>query len=183
MSDGLVTSEAELRSWITDVLAVGSGRNDAILLSEAWKARSHQRVEEVASHAEALSPSCERYLETMELGGAFARMVNSTLGYSIPQMPFPVAAGRAAFLSGCPLPDTLRFFLHAFASGLVSAAMRLMPLGQTSGQRVLNSLFETCDRVADGAAETGLHGIGGCAILSEIASMKHETMSPRIFRT
>lgn len=183
ISDGLVGTEAELSSWIADVLVAGSGRKDAILLSESWKARSDRRVMEIAHYAEALSPSRERHRETMELGKAFALTVNSVLGYSLAPMAYPVVAGRAASMSGCPLPDTLRFFLHAFAAGLVSAAVRFMPLGQTSGQRVLNSLFDTCDRVADSAAGAGLDEIGGCAFLSDIASMKHETMNPRIFLT
>ncbi|MEO1121728.1 MAG: urease accessory UreF family protein, partial [Pseudomonadota bacterium] len=66
---------------------------------------------------------------------------------------------------------------------LISAAVRLVPLGQTDGQRVLAALTPIFEVVATDAMAADLDDIGGCAIASDIASMRHETLSVRLFRS
>jgi urease accessory protein len=65
----------------------------------------------------------------------------------------------------------------------VQAAQRLMPLGQTGAQRVLMDLSPVCVRVAQEADKAGLDGIGGAGFAMDIASMRHERMEPRMFRS
>jgi urease accessory protein len=66
---------------------------------------------------------------------------------------------------------------------LVSAAVRLVPLGQTAGQRILASLQETVIAAGRAALERPLDDIGSAAPLFEWASMKHETQYTRLFRS
>jgi urease accessory protein len=82
-----------------------------------------------------------------------------------------------------PLADTIVLFLHAFAANLVSAGVRLIPLGQTEGQRVIADLMPVCRAVAEEALAAGLDELGGAAIMADIASMKHETQNVRLFRS
>lgn len=74
-------------------------------------------------------------------------------------------------------------YLHAFASNLVSAAIRLIPLGQTDGQTVLNALAPLCEQIALDSAHCTLDDLGGAVVLADIASMKHETQYTRLFRS
>ena len=62
-------------------------------------------------------------------------------------------------------------------------ALRLVPLGQTEGQRILAGLMPVCIELAAEATEAGPDDLGGCAILSDIASMRHETQDVRLFRS
>lgn len=96
---------------------------------------------------------------------------------------YPVAVGRAASAHDIPLRDTIVLFLHGFAANLVSAGVRLIPLGQSDGQRVIADLMPVCRVVAQDALAADLGDIGGAAIMADIASMKHETQNVRLFRS
>jgi urease accessory protein len=58
-----------------------------------------------------------------------------------------------------------------------------VPLGQTQGLEVLRNLAPVIQRVAFDAAVASLDDIGGCSMAADIASMQHEMLEPRIFRT
>ncbi|MBV1927687.1 MAG: urease accessory protein UreF, partial [Rhodobacteraceae bacterium] len=74
-------------------------------------------------------------------------------------------------------------YLQAFASNLTSAAMRLVPLGQTEGQAVLTAMASVCKNIAENAQLQTIDDLGACTFLADIASMKHETQYTRLFRT
>jgi urease accessory protein len=74
-------------------------------------------------------------------------------------------------------------YLHAFASNLVSAAVRFVPLGQTDGQRTLAALHPLIERAAREAAGTPLDAIVSSVPGADLAAMHHETQDVRIFRT
>ena len=58
-------------------------------------------------------------------------------GIEVPAVAYPVAVGVAARRLGLPLAPTATLFVQGFAANLVSAGVRLVPLGQTEGQRIL----------------------------------------------
>jgi urease accessory protein len=80
-----------------------------------------------------------------------------------------------------PLSDVLLAFLHAFASNLVTIAVRVVPLGQTAGVSVLARLEGALTSTATRAARSTLDDLGGCALASDIASMRHESLETRLF--
>lgn len=180
--DGAVRGAASLADWLDLMLADGAGRTDAILLIAAAGAEG-AALAEVAELAAALAPSRERLAETMGQGAAFAAVTRAVWGYDLPDMAYPVAVGRAAGLAGLPPVPVAQVYLQAVASNLVQAGQRLMPLGQTAAQRVLAGLSPVCARVAEEAAAAGLDGIGGAGFAMDIASMRHEAMQPRMFRS
>jgi urease accessory protein len=96
---------------------------------------------------------------------------------------YPVAVAVAAADHGIPLDAALLAYLHAVAANLVSAGVRLIPLGQTAGQRVTAHLEVTLSVVAEDAAATSLDDIGGGLLCTDIASMLHETQYTRLFRS
>lgn len=181
---GDVTDAAGFQEWLADVLEYGSGRNDAILLAAAYRAKGAGDLEQVDLMARALAPSAERLLETTAQGAAFVRTTADIWAMDLPILCYPVAVGRAAALIGIGLEQVLPLYLHGFASNLTGAAMRLVPLGQTDGQRVLAAMTPLCDLLAKEAlAGTGLDDLGGSTFLADIAAMKHETQYTRLFRS
>lgn len=98
-------------------------------------------------------------------------------------MAYPVAVGRAARLIDLPLGLTLTLFVQAFAANVVSAGVRLIPLGQTDGQRLTAELAPLAARVAAEAQAAGPDDIGGIAFRSDLAAMLHETQRTRLFRS
>ena len=174
-------------AWARDCLVNGAGRTDAILLSHAWRAETAESLAEIADLARALAPSAERLLETEAMGTAFGEVTEAAWSASDHKegaaLPYPVAVGVATAAHGVELGEALPLYLQAFVANLISAAVRLVPLGQTEGQRVLAELSPACLDVAIEAAEAGLDDIGGCAIRADIASMQHEIQTTRLFRT
>ncbi len=177
---GDVTDRAGLEAWISDLLRFGAGRNDAILLAAAWRSEDPAPL---AALAEALASSAERHLETMAQGGAFARTTAAVWGLDLPAMAYPVAVGRAARLLDLPLSPTLTLFVQSFAANIVSAGVRLIPLGQTDGQRITAALMPLCAAVAAEAECADLDDLGGVALQADLAAMLHETQYTRLYRS
>ena len=71
----------------------------------------------------------------------------------------------------------------ALIANLVSAVVRLGPIGQTDGQNILAALLPRLRALAREAASSSLADLGGCAFRSDIASMRHETQYSRLFRS
>lgn len=180
IEQGSVADAAGLRAWIEDLLRHGAGRTDAILLAQAHAAGDPAAL---ADLARALAPSAERLLETTAQGAAFARTCAVAWGTSPAPLPYPVAVGHAAGRLGLPLGLTATLFVQAFAAGIVSAAVRLVPLGQTDGQRVTAGLLPLAAETAAGAVAASLEDIGGLCFAADLASMLHETQRTRLYRS
>ena len=178
VADGQITCAATFGDWLGEVLTFGAGRNDAILLAAAFRGD-----QDAAPLALATAPSTERRLETLAQGTAFATTADAIWQTDGAPTPYPIAVGHAARSMGLPLKDTLVLYLHAFAANLTSAAIRIVPLGQTEGQAELAKAGRICGVLASQALHASLDDLGGCCFLSDIASMRHETLDSRVFRS
>ena len=96
---------------------------------------------------------------------------------------YPVAVGALAGRHGIAEDATAAAYLQAFATNLISAAVRLVPLGQTAGLRVLAALEPVILQVAAATRAATLDDLGGCAFRSDLAAMRHETQYTRLFRS
>jgi urease accessory protein len=188
---GDVTDEATLVAWLTDFLTLGLGRNDAILLSHAYQAvqkEDRESLEDVNDLALALSPSAELYLETSQQGRSF---LDATLAaWPSPRLialdgdvAFPVAIGMSAAAHAIPLPVTLEAYLFGLVQTLVSAAIRLAPIGQTAGIRVSAALAGSVRDVAHQGMALTLDDIGGSTFRADLGSFHHENQYTRLFRS
>ena len=192
---GDVTDAATAQSWIAGLVARGGPWSDAVLLGSAHRAARAEefgRLHGIAEFAAALAPSRERKLETMAQGEAFMNAVSAAwmsdafekiLAAIGRETAYPVAVGVAAAAHVIPLRVTLESYLLAVVSNFVSAAVRLIPLGQTDGTKIVAALTPLVREVALRAEQSSLDDVGGAAIRSDIASMKHETQYTRLFRS
>jgi urease accessory protein len=174
-----------LRDWLADVLAHGSGRNDAVLLRHAHRAaRDPVALAELAELAAAVAPSRERYAETIDQGTAFLRAARAWDCPTLPQaVAYPVAVGALAGWHGIDEDLATAAYVQAFASNLISAAIRLVPLGQSTGLHVLAAIEPTILRVTGDTRAATLDDIGGCVFRADLAAMRHETQYTRLFRS
>lgn len=193
VEQGGVTDAAELELWLTDLLTLGSGRNDAILFRQAFEAiEDVEALAAIAETAAAFVATAERQLETTAQGRAFA--VATADAWPCPALDrlaatwkgplaYPVVVGVAAAGHGLPLISSLHAYLHGFAANLVSAGVRLIPLGQSDGQRVTAALEPAITQTVEVALQASLEDLGGAAVLADLAAMKHETQYTRLFRS
>ena len=177
---GDVSDEGSTKNWVKTCLIHGTARTDAILLVQTMRGGDVQELDDLAR---ALAASKERSLETHAQGEAFSlAMAGAWAGDPTPRA-YPIAVGLAARAHDCPMQETVSLYLQAFVSNLVSAAIRLVPIGQVQGQRIIAALMPTITALTEDAVNASLDDIGGCAMLSDIASMRHETQTVRLFRT
>jgi urease accessory protein len=190
---GDVADAASLLEWLGDLVKFGAPRNDAILFVCAFRAAATQDRGEIArlnALAIALGGSTERRLETTAQGGAFLTAIRAAwpcaaLEIFVGEEPvaYPIAVALAAAGHSLALQPCLESFVLSCLANIVSAAVRLGPIGQTDGQRVLAALLQDVRGLAAEAAEATLDDLGGCAWRSDLAAMKHETQYSRLFRS
>ena len=182
MARGEVACAETLHAWVGDVIRFGAGRSDAVLLVHARAPDAD--LPALADLARALAPSAERLAEAVDQGATFVAQISAITGRVAPcAMPLPVAAGWATQPLSLPDPVVVGFWLQTLAAQLISAAVRYVPLGQTAGQGVLARLAPTIAVAARHAAEASLDDIATAVPRADMASMLHETLQPRIFRT
>jgi urease accessory protein len=192
---GDIGNAEELRRWLAVVIGQGGGFCDAVFLAHAHRAAlsgDEAALREVAELAVAFAPSRERHLETTAQGRAFldttrAAWPCSALDRLIATWPgpyaYPVVVAVAAAGHGIALATASHAYLHAVAANLISAGVRLIPLGQTDGQRLLAGLEPVIADTIDRALATALADVGSAAFRADLASMRHETQYTRLFRS
>ncbi len=189
---GDVRDEETLLAWLGDVLRHGAGRSDAILMRHAYRASDVDTLADLAELAAAAQPGRERRAESLGQGGAFtlaAAVWGAPLLTALadrigtPGIAYPIALGALARAHGVDEDAAALGLLHAFTANLVSAAVRLVPLGQTAGLRVLAALEPVQHEVAAATLTATLDDLGGACFRSDIAAMRHETQHTRLFRT
>ena len=191
-----VTGRASTQSWVEAWLDHGSGWNDIVLFTYAYRAaaaQSRERLDAVAALAEVTHPSAERRLEQLSQGAAFRRMALDSgaapafFVSAVGEMSYPVVVAAMAAGHAIDFSSALTAIIHAAAGNLVSAAQRLVPLGQTDAQIIFEGLrpavAATVARAA--ALEDGdpFDALGGASLLADLASILHETQYTRLFRT
>ncbi len=183
VENGDIRDRATLQEWVEGIVLHGSGRIDAALISMAWRGQLEQAV----AFGHAHRGTSEMSLEAAMQGAAFGKTVQAAspgIGDELPdKVAYAVAVGHAAAQIKAPLQPALVAFLHAMASNLISAAVRLIPLGQTDGQIVTAHLQDVIIQAAEAAIARDPADIGGAAFRVDWTSMKHETQYTRLFRS
>jgi len=195
---GHIHDRLSLVDWLEADLGYGSGRNDAIFFIEAWRC--------------AMSDDCRRLLGISELASAFrgtsefaletsqqAKACLTTLRHVWPD---PLVESLAVFLSdlkiapvlsvilgvcaarqGIPATLALPAFLQSYLANLITAGVRLVPLGQTDGQLAIAQLEPAVLAAAAQAEQATVQDLGSAAFMVDIASALHETQYTRLFRS
>ncbi|MEQ8967413.1 MAG: urease accessory UreF family protein [Azospirillaceae bacterium] len=201
VTEGRVTDAAGLRAFVEAWLAAGGGRVDSVLFAAAHSAvvtGNETTLDEVIALAAAFRATAETAAESLDQGAAFARTTvaawpSPALEAAIARhgragLAYPVAVALAA-AGTVPARPALIAYLHAGAANLVSAGVRLIPLGQTDGQRVTAALEPAAVAAADAALAMAAEGsgaldrLGTAAPVLELASIHHERDYTRLFRS
>jgi urease accessory protein len=194
---GLVSDRASLIGWIEGILRYGAGRLDGMLLLATHRAASmsdHRRLKEVAELAAAMRGSAELALESSAQGAAFLKAIGSGWPHLVAApalqtlaqnatLVYPVAVGATAALIDIEKATVLQAYLTAFGGNLVSAALRLAPIGQSDGVATLALLEPTVSHQIERLRAAPLETIGAASLTVDWSSMKHETQETRLFRS
>jgi len=192
---GDIRDAESLRRWLAVVIADGGGFCDAVFFVHAYRSLADNDaagLRTVAELAAAFAPSKERHLETTAQGAAFIAATQAAwpcaalevlAGAWTGPVAYPVAVGVTAAGHGIAISPALHAYLHAVAANLISAGVRLIPLGQSDGQRVVAALEPIVMATARRALTASLDDLGNAAFRADLASLHHETQYTRLFRS
>jgi len=195
---GYIKDRESLVDWLEADLCYGSIRNEAIFFSEAWRsARDDNRGKlfEIAELAAAFRGTSEFALESSQQASAcratLCQVWPDGLLDSLSQLlserhvPLAVAVvlGIRSAGEGIPVSLALPAFLQSYIANLVTAGLRLIPLGQTDGQLAIAALEEAVLATSAQARKATVDDLGSSAFMVDLASMAHETQYTRLFRS
>jgi urease accessory protein len=187
-----------LVDWLDADLRYGSMRNDAIFFVDAWRCATGghcTRLLEIAELAAAFRGTAEFSLEASQQGTSCLATLRDVwpeplierfgeeLRLRRIQPVLPVVLAVRSATQRVPVGVALRAFMHGFVSNLVTAGVRLIPLGQTDGQRAIAELENAVLDASERAMTATLEDLGSAALMVDLASMSHETQYTRLFRS
>ena len=195
---GYIQDRKSLVDWLEADLCYGSGRNEAIFFIEAWRSATDDdcdKLLEIAELAAAFRSTSEFALETSQQATACLATLRRV-------WPDPLIESLSEFLSELrvapvlsvvlgvrtarqSIPATLALpaFLQSYLANLVTAGVRLVPLGQTDGQLAIAELEPAVLAVAAQVEKATIYDLGSAAFMVDLASASHETQYTRLFRS
>ena len=189
-TDGAVHDRESLRRWIAAVVANGSGRLDADILRDSWRAAAagdEAALAEINRRGCAYRTSAELALESNQQGTAFVAACEAAwagaAGVYADEVCHAAVFGAAAARAAIALNDALTGYLQALAANLMSAGLRLGIIGQNDGQRILAALEPVIAAAVAASLARGVEELGAATFAADLASMAHETQYSRLFRS
>jgi urease accessory protein len=192
---GWVRDETSARSWIGDVMAHSVASFEAPVwcrLYRAWEAADGKAVAHWNEVFLAGRESAEFRAETIQMGYSLRTLFAGGEEFDASYLALLPAVEDPAFptvfsfaCAGWDIPERqgLLGYLWAWLENQVSAAMKIVPLGQMAGQRMLSTLGAALPRLLDAALTLEDDQLSNCAPALAIASFRHETQYSRLFRS
>jgi urease accessory protein len=191
---GHVYDRSSLVDWLGADLCYGSGRNEAVFFTEAYRCAANDdgvKLMRVAEVAAASRGTSEFALESAQQATACLNTLRQVWPDCILdflsefqfQPVLAVVLGARSAKERIPARVALPAFLHSYVANLVTAGVRLIPLGQTDGQLAIAELENAVlFASAQGRCAT-LDDLGSAGFMVELASIAHETQYTRLFRS
>jgi urease accessory protein len=192
ISAGWVHDTSTVSDWIQGLLKNSLINLDLPVLQklyEAWQESDTDRVRYWNNFLSANRDAFELQEEDRQLGKALARLLVD-LGLeeakpflNPPHGGFLTLYVLAAVRWNISLNDAAQGFLWMWSENKVLCAMKLIPLGQTDGQKILSAVIETISHVIMRGLDLPDENIGYTTPAQGIASALHETQYTRLFRS
>jgi urease accessory protein len=194
---GAVRNAEELSRFVVESLTTGMGEREAVVVGLAH--------DSFASGVLDIALNADRELDVMKLGRE-GRTSSRQMGRQVirvaaeqhdrhrligdylaaveaEQTPghMAVSLGLTLAAAGWSKEDTIAAFLYQVATGFVAAAMKLLPIGQREGQRLLEGWIEVIERVSQQAAQQ--RELRSWSPIHDIYAMRHSRLESRLFRS
>ncbi|WP_072622179.1 urease accessory protein UreF [Spirulina major] len=190
---GQLNNATELQGWLIQQLQYGTIRIDGAVLLRARAAAQGGDWDAVIQWNQWLSASretAELRQSSQQMGQALLKLLGDLV---TPPLPWPVAEltpcnGAIAFALAAwqwqlDSQTALLGYLQSWATNVISAGVKVIPLGQTAGQRLLWSLDPHLDQARQQISQLDDHNLNSCGWGLSLASMAHETQYSRLFRS
>jgi len=189
-----VHDEASCADWLADQLHLSQARGDMALMAQAipaWQAMNTDRLKDLSQWVHTTRETHEMRLQTEQMGRSlldWLRIQNKATETALKlcsemRPTYPMAMSLALSLANAPLDQALQAYAFGWAENMTQAALKAVPLGQVSGQKILARLAqEIPDAVQHAIALSDDQRQAFCPMLA-VMSARHETQYSRLFRS
>ena len=189
---GIVNNKKELQGWLLDSLRLSIKQVDLPLLTRlhnCWEKADFDSALEWNAILRAQRETSELRNEDHQLGIALARLLKD-LGfkeaeslYQHEELCFLTLFTLAASKWNISVEQTANGFIWSWLDNQIAAALKLVPLGQTDGQRVMSALLPEIPSIIEQSFKVKDKEVGASLPMMAIISSIHETQYSRLFRS
>ena len=190
----LVHDESSCANWLADQLHLSQARGDMALMAQAipaWQSHNIARLKELSSWVHATRETHEMRLQTEQMGRSlldWLRIQNKARADALQlcselRPTYPLAMSLALSLANAPLESALQAYAFGWAENMTQAALKAVPLGQISGQKILARLAQEIPEAVQHAIALSDHDRQAFCPMLAVMSARHETQYSRLFRS
>lgn len=185
-----IANAANLEQWIIEELQYGAVRLEAAIMVRSYRATVAQDLVSLEAWNDWLSAARETEelrSQSLQMGRSLLRLFQHLSPEAnfppLAQCHFAIVFGLIAATWQIDVQWATLGYLHSWATNLVSAGIKLIPLGQTAGQQLLLNLEPSIESAAQDILALQDDDLSSCGWGLTLASMAHETLYSRLFRS
>jgi urease accessory protein len=196
VDDGLINEDNGFKKWLFNELKYGSIRIESAIMIRAYNAFLNQQTDKLIYWNNWLSAhreTVELRQQSWQMGKSLIRLVqalessNQAIIDSILKIRDPcnyaIAFGLVAANWQISLEDAMLGYLHSWVNNSINAGVKLIPLGQTTGQKILLAMNQHLVNITQEILALDDENLVSCTWGLSLASMQHETQYSRLFRS
>ena len=193
ISQGIINDRVTLQVWLERELQTGAIQIEAAMMDRAYLAGSQRNTTKLQYWNQWLSAARETEelrLQSWQMGGSLAKLaieLTPSIQPLIAPMTLPynyaIVFGIVAQSWQINRQTTIAAYLHSWATNLIGAGIKLIPLGQTAGQKLLWQIQPEIDLLTQTIPTLTDEDLYACSWGLSLASMQHETLYSRLFRS
>lgn len=197
VNGGAVHDGKSFAPYVEDLLLQGIARREAVAVAVAHQAGEAGRmtsVLEIDRALESLKLGRDSRLASRQMGRQVIKAAAEQLRGHRPLTDYrkaveegrtpghlPLAVGLTLAACGWSRQDSVAAFLYQTAQGMISAAMKLLPVGQQQGQQLLAKWAPMIVQLSH--TVTVQSGLGSWSPVHDIYAMRHARLESRLFRS
>jgi len=190
-----IQGEDSLGQWLKNDLSHGAIRLETALMLRGYRCWLQEDLEGLQrwnQWGSAVKETHELREQSWQMGNTLTRLLlalesDSHLSASLTAVGKPcnyaIALGIAAAYWQIGEFPAILGYLHSWATNLINVGVKLIPLGQTAGQGVLLQLHPSIESAASEILHLPDDELYTCSWGLGLASMRHETLYTRLFRS
>jgi urease accessory protein len=194
---GMVKNAEDLSRYVTDLFRNGIGRREAVVAGLGHDALTQGKVApalEADRELEAMKLGQESRLASRQMGRQVMRIAaeqfpaskvlhdfGAAIGSDTTPGHFPIVMGLTLGAAGWDRESAVAGYLYQTAVGFVSAALKLLPIGQREGQRLLDSWTPVIAEISRAASPK--RPLSSWTPIQDIYAMRHSRLESRLFRS
>ena len=190
---GILKDKLGLQHWLQQELQCGAIRLEAAVMLRAYNATQvgdRATLRDWNAWLSAARETTELRQQSWQMGYSLCRLLQELQPELAPTIHacgepynFAIAFGMAAASWQIDREAAILGYLHSWATNLMNAGVKLIPLGQTAGQQLLLALQSSLSEATQTVLALDDEDLCSCGWGLAIASMTHEVQYSRLFRS